>query len=45
MPRVWRYVEHDLDHPALAQLKAWYDEHVPAKWRGDFLARQVEDGA
>ncbi len=42
MPRLWRYVESDLAHPAFADLKAWYDQYIPQKWRGDFLARKVE---
>jgi aminoglycoside/choline kinase family phosphotransferase len=29
LPRVWRYMAGDLQHPALAKLKLWYDRHVP----------------
>jgi N-acetylmuramate 1-kinase len=29
LPRVWRYMEGDLQHPALTKLKSWYDRHVP----------------
>ena len=29
MPRVWRYLRRCLMHPALAELKAWYDANVP----------------
>lgn len=29
IPRVWRYLSRDLAHPALADLKRWYDAHVP----------------
>jgi hypothetical protein len=29
LPRVWSYLEHDLTHPALAGLKAWYDHVIP----------------
>jgi aminoglycoside/choline kinase family phosphotransferase len=29
LPRVWRYLEHDLSHPALADLRAWYDHVIP----------------
>lgn len=29
MPRVWRYLDRALSHPALADLKAWYGYHVP----------------
>jgi len=43
MPRVWAYIEHDLDHPAVAGLKAWYGEHIPPEWRGDFLARKAAE--
>ena len=34
LPRVWRYMERDLAHPALAPLKAWYDRAVPQELRG-----------
>lgn len=34
LPRVWRYLEHDLAHPALAAVKDWLDEHVPSARRG-----------
>ena len=30
MPRVWRYLQRALGHPALADLSAWYKDHVPA---------------
>lgn len=33
LPRVWRYMERDLQHPALAKLKSWYDRHVPKEIR------------
>ena len=29
LPRVWGYLERDLQHPALAQLRAWYDRVIP----------------
>jgi aminoglycoside/choline kinase family phosphotransferase len=29
LPRVWRYMESDLQHPVLARLKSWYDRYVP----------------
>jgi hypothetical protein len=29
LPRVWGYLERDLAHPALADLKAWYDRTIP----------------
>ncbi|HEY2230101.1 MAG TPA: tRNA (adenosine(37)-N6)-threonylcarbamoyltransferase complex ATPase subunit type 1 TsaE [Xanthobacteraceae bacterium] len=30
MPRIWGYLQRSLAHPALAELNAWYGEHVPA---------------
>lgn len=33
MPRMWRLVEHDLAHPALADLKSWMDRAVPPDLR------------
>lgn len=38
-PRVWRYLERDLRHPALAPVAAWFSAHVPnakraAAWQG-----------
>ena len=42
MPRVWAHVEHSLAHPAAANLKAWYDHHIPEEWRGSYLAAKVE---
>ena len=35
LPRVWGYLNRDLEHPALAPLKAWYDKTVPAERRGE----------
>ena len=34
LPRVWRYMEHDLQHPKLAALKLWYDRTIPKEARG-----------
>jgi aminoglycoside/choline kinase family phosphotransferase len=33
LPRVWGYLERDLAHPALAELKAWYDRTIPKNQR------------
>ena len=33
IPRVWRLLEGDLAHPALAGLRAWFADNVPAAWR------------
>lgn len=30
MPRTWRYLERNLQDPAMAGLKTWFDRHVPA---------------
>lgn len=38
LPRVWRYMEGDLAHPALEPLKAWYDRAIPRE------ARAIPDG-
>ncbi len=29
LPRVWRMLERDLDHPALADLRDWFDRVIP----------------
>lgn len=34
LPRVWRYLERDLEHPALGEVRAWFDANVPAEKRG-----------
>jgi len=33
IPRVWRLIEQDLRHPALAPLAQWLDRHIPAAAR------------
>ena len=33
LPRVWRYLERDLKHPALRPLQQWYDRTIPAELR------------
>ena len=33
LPRVWDYLESDLAHPALAELRAWYDRAIPREKR------------
>jgi len=35
-PRVWGYFERDLQHPALAPVKAWFDAAVPADKRAAY---------
>ena len=34
LPRVWSHLGRDLEHPALAALKSWYDRAVPQAARG-----------
>ena len=34
LPRVWSYLGRDLEHPALAALKSWYDRAIPQEARG-----------
>ena len=34
--RVWRYLERDLAHPALAPVKAWFDANVPVEKRAHY---------
>jgi len=34
LPRMWRYLERDLSHPALAGLRGWFDAHIPQQHRG-----------
>ena len=29
MPRLWRLLQRNLENPALADLKRWFDRHVP----------------
>jgi aminoglycoside/choline kinase family phosphotransferase len=33
IPRVWRLIERDLSHPALAPMAAWLDRHIPSALR------------
>jgi aminoglycoside/choline kinase family phosphotransferase len=34
LPRVWGHLNRDLEHPALAPLKSWYDRTIPRDRRG-----------
>ncbi|MBL28633.1 MAG: aminoglycoside phosphotransferase [Rhodospirillaceae bacterium] len=34
IPRVWRLLEGDLGHPALAPVRAWFDATIPPEKRG-----------
>jgi N-acetylmuramate 1-kinase len=33
LPRMWGLLERDLAHPGLAELKQWFDRHIPADVR------------
>ncbi len=46
-PRVWGYLDRDLDHPALAPVKAWFDTNIPSEMRGDpmVLAPEAQPAA
>lgn len=33
LPRVWAYLERDLAHPALAELRQWFCMHLPSEVR------------
>jgi N-acetylmuramate 1-kinase len=33
LPRIWRYMERNLRHPALADLQSWFDRHFPRESR------------
>jgi hypothetical protein len=35
MPRIEAYLRRNLDHPALAELKGWYEAHLPKLFAGD----------
>jgi len=34
IPRVWKMLERSLRHPALTDLKIWFDNHIPQQKRG-----------
>ncbi len=34
LPRVWGHLNRDLENPAMADLKAWYDRTIPREARG-----------
>jgi len=38
LPRMWRYLDRDLQHPELRDLKSWFDRTVPTEWRGTLNA-------
>jgi len=34
IPRVWRLLQAALENPALADMRCWFDTHMPATMRG-----------
>lgn len=34
IPRVWRWIARDIEHKALAPMKAWFERHIPKPARG-----------
>lgn len=34
LPRMWRYMAADLAHPAMNELRSWFNAYVPQSWRG-----------
>ncbi|MEO1045114.1 MAG: phosphotransferase [Pseudomonadota bacterium] len=46
IPRVWRYLERDLAHPAAAPLASWFATNIPAEYReGGGLVERLGDHA
>ena len=43
-PRVWGYLERNLAHPALAPVRAWFDDNVPAEKRAAAWQGRLEHG-
>jgi aminoglycoside/choline kinase family phosphotransferase len=41
LPRVWRHLENDLQHPSLAGLKQWLDRYVAPEHRGVIAIRHT----
>jgi hypothetical protein len=39
LPRLWRLLDQALQHPALAQVAAWFDVNVPPQVRGNDYGR------
>lgn len=41
-PRMWGLLERDLAHPALAPVKAWFDQNVPTQKRAAFWSAHAQ---
>jgi len=42
LPRVWRHLEHDLQHPLLASLRQWMDRHIMPVLRGGLILEGIK---
>ena len=42
MPRIWGYLERNLEHPELAGLKSWFEKHLPNELRGNAILSKLE---
>ena len=42
LPRVWGYLGRDLAHPALAEIKRWYDRVIPEHVRTTPLVKELD---
>jgi aminoglycoside/choline kinase family phosphotransferase len=40
-PRVWRYIERNLDHPYMEELRVWLDEVIPKNLRDEVKKCQL----
>ncbi len=40
-PRVWRYLERNLAHPALAPVRDWFERNIPPEKRADAWSRDA----
>jgi len=41
LPRVWQHLEHNVQHPDMAELKHWLDTYVPTEARGVIALRHT----
>lgn len=41
LPRVWGYLERDLNHPALSPIRRWYDLRIPGEARCEIRPREM----
>ncbi len=41
IPRVWRWLEGDLNHPALSGIRAWFDRELPREIRATPTSKSI----